>query len=158
MVFTENVSIIEEKRLPLKPGPEPGSKTLKDMDPKKPGPGKTWTHKNLDPLKPGGRSLTQTLKNLDPEKLYPEKPGPRKTRTLKNLDPQKPGRSETWILKNLDPEKIGPRKTWTLKNLSPEKHGINIGLKNMSDYRELCFIKTIRNVIYCLKDRVLADI
>ena len=51
-------------------------------------------------------------------------------------------------------------KTWTrtLKNLDPEKPGKNIGLKNMSDFRELCFIKTMRNVIYCLKVRVLTDI
>ena len=48
--------------------------------------------------------------------------------------------------------------TRTLKNLDPEKPGINIGLKNMSDFRELCFIKTMRNVIYCLKVRVLTDI
>ena len=59
----------------------------------------------------------------------------------------------------LDPDPgPGPRKTWTLKNLDPEKHGINIGLKNMSDFRELCFTKTIRNVSYCLKVRVLTDI
>ena len=39
-------------------------------------------------------------------------------------------------------------KTWTqtLKNLDPEKHGsgkhgIYMGLKNMSDFRELCFNK-----------------
>ena len=39
-------------------------------------------------------------------------------------------------------------KTWirTLKNLDPEKHGINMGLK-MSLFRELSFIKTMRNVI-----------
>ena len=51
-------------------------------------------------------------------------------------------------------------KTWTrtLKNLDPEKPGKNIGLKNMSDFRELCFIKTMCNVIYCLKVRVLTDI
>ena len=51
-------------------------------------------------------------------------------------------------------------KTWTrtLKNLDPEKPGINIGLKNVSDFRELCFIKTMCNVIYCLKVRVLTDI
>ena len=55
------------------------------------------------------------------------------------------------------PEKPGPRKTWTLKNLDPEKPGINIGLKNMSDFRELCFTKTIRNVSYSLKVRVLTD-
>ena len=49
-------------------------------------------------------------------------------------------------------------KTWTrtlknstLKNLDPEKHETNIGLKYMSDVRELCFIKTMRNMIYCLK-------
>ena len=61
-------------------------------------------------------------------------------------------------MKSLDPEKPGPRKNWTLKNLGPEKHGINIGLKNMSDFRDLCFIKTMRHVIYCLKVRVLTDI
>ena len=37
----------------------------------------------------------------------------------------------------LDP---GPWKTWTLKNLDSEKPGINIGLKNMSDFRELWVI------------------
>ena len=31
--------------------------------------------------------------------------------------------------------------TRTLKNLDPEKPGINIGLKNISDFRELCFIR-----------------
>ena len=35
--------------------------------------------------------------------------------------------------------------------MNPGKHGINMGLKNMSDFRELRFIKTMRNVIYCLK-------
>ena len=79
--------------------------------------------------------------------LNPEKPEPRKTWTLK-----------TWTLKNLDPEKTEPLKTWTLKNLDPEKHGINIGLKNMCDFTEFCFIKTMCNVIYCLKVRVLTDI
>ena len=28
--------------------------------------------------------------------------------------------------------------TWTLKNIDPGKHEINMGLKNMSDFRELC--------------------
>ena len=44
---------------------------------------KTWTQalKNLDPEKPGPRK-TWILKNLDPET-----PGPKKTCTLKNLDP-----------------------------------------------------------------------
>ena len=46
-----------------------------------------------------------------------------------------------------DPEKPGPWKTWTLKNLDPEKHGINMGLKYMSHFRELRFVKTMRNVI-----------
>ena len=46
----------------------------------------------------------------------------------------------------------------TLKNLDPEKPGINIGLKNMYDFRELCFTKTIRNVSFCLKVRVLTDV
>ena len=57
------------------------TQTLKNLDPEKPGPRKTWTKKNLDQEKPGPRK-TWILKNLDPEK-----PGPRKTCTLKNLDP-----------------------------------------------------------------------
>ena len=66
--------------------------------------------------------------------------------------------SKTWTRTlDLDPEKPGPRKYWTLKDLDPEKHGINIGLTNMSDLRELCFVKTMRNAIYCLKVRVLTD-
>ena len=48
--------------------------------------------------------------------------------------------------------------TWTLKHLDPEKHEINIGLKYVCDFRELYFIKTMPNVIYCLKVCVLADI
>ena len=32
-----------------------------------------------------------------------------------------------------------------------EKHGIIMGLKNMSDFRELCFKKIMRNVICPLK-------
>ena len=57
-------------------------------------------------------------------------------------------------------EKIGAAsKTWILTlDPDPEKPGINIGLKNMSDFRELCVIKTMRNVIYCLNVRVLTDI
>ena len=58
----------------------------------------------------------------------------------------------------MDPGKPRPSKGWTQKNLAPEKPGINIGVKNMSDFRELCFIKTMRNVICCLKVRVLTDI
>ena len=58
----------------------------------------------------------------------PEKPGPRKIRTLKNLDPE---------------------------NLEPEKHGINMALKNLSNFRELYFIKicfyVVFYVICCLK-------
>ena len=56
-----------------------------------------------------------------------------------------------------DPKKPGPRKTRTLKNLDPKKHGINRRLKCMSDFRGLCFIETMRNVIYCLKVHVLID-
>ena len=81
------------------------------------------------------------------KKLDHEKTGPRKTWTLK-----------TWTLKNLNPEKPEPLKIWTLKNLDPEKYGINRGLKNMSDFREFCFTKTMHNGIYCLKVRVLTDI
>ena len=68
-----------------------------------------------------------------------------------DLDPG-PGPG-TWTL---DPDP-GPDPK-NLKNLDPEKPGINIELKNMSDFRQLCFIKTMRNVIYCLKVRVLTDI
>ena len=49
-----------------KPQPGPWTRTLKDLDPEKPGLGKTWTLKNLDPKKPGP---WKTWKNLDPEKL-----------------------------------------------------------------------------------------
>ena len=104
---------------------------------------KTWTQ-TLDPdtdpgPDPGPWTRTRTL---DPD------PGPW-TRTLD------PG---PWTLKNLDPGKPGPSKTWALKNLDPEKSGINIRLKNMSHFRELCFTMTIHNMSYCLKVRVLTDI
>ena len=68
-----------------------------------------------------------------------------------------PGPS-TWTLKNPDPdlEKAGPSKTWTLKYMYPENmHEINMGLKNMSDFRELCFIKTMRNAICCSRLKVI---
>ena len=55
-----------KRRLLLKPGPRPWTRTL-DPDPEKPGPRKTLTQKNLDPENPGLRK-TWTLKNLDPEK------------------------------------------------------------------------------------------
>ena len=69
--------------------------------------------------------------------------------------------SKTWT-RTLDPgsgpwtldSEPGP---WTL-DPDPEKPGINIGLKNISDFRELCFTKTIRKVSYCLKAPVLTDI
>ena len=35
--------------------------------------------------------------------------------------------------------------------MDPEKHGINMRLKNMSDFKELRFKKTMRSVICCLK-------
>ena len=38
------------------------------------------------------------------------------------------------------------------------KYGINMRLKNMSDFRELCLIKTMRNVICSLEVRVLTAI
>ena len=53
----------------LKPGPGPWNRTLKNLDPKKPGPWKTWTLKNLDPDKCGPWK-TWTLKSLDPEKHF----------------------------------------------------------------------------------------
>ena len=37
---------------------------------------------------------------------------------------------------------------WAL-DPDPEKPGINIGSKNMPDFRELCFTKTIGNESYC---------
>ena len=62
------------------------------------------------------------------------KPGPRL-----DQDPEKPGpRYWTQALK-----KPGRRKIWTLQNMDPGKHEINMGLKNLSDFRKLCFIKTI---------------
>ena len=74
------------------------------------------------------------------------------TRT-RTLDPDPESGPGPWTL---DP---GPEPwTQTLKNLDPEKPGINIRLKNMSDFRELCFTKTLHNVSYCLKVRVLTDI
>ena len=45
----------------------------------------------------------------------------------------------------------GPWKNWALKNMDSEKHGINMGLKNMSDFRELRFKNIMSNVIWCLK-------
>ena len=58
--------------------------------------------------------------------------------------------SKTWTRTlDPDPEKAGPgkpEKTWTLKSLDTEKHGINMGLKIISDFIDLCFIKTMRNV------------
>ena len=57
-----------------------------------------------------------------------------------------PELSKTWTqILDPDPENPGPRKTWTLKNMDPEKDGTNMGLKNMSDFRE--FIKAMYNVI-----------
>ena len=35
-----------------------------------------------------------------------------------------------------------PWKTWTLKNMDPGKHGIYMGLKNISDFRELFLTKS----------------
>ena len=57
---------------------------------------------------------------------------------------------------NLDPnpEKPEPRNTWTLKNPNPESQ-MNKGSKNLSDVRDLFFIKTMRNVICSLKVRLL---
>ena len=41
--------------------------------------------------------------------------------------------------------------------MDAKKLGINMGLKK-SEFRELCFLKTMRNAICCLKVRVLTDI
>ena len=95
----------------------------------KPGP-RPWTL-DSDPG-PGPWTWTRTL-NPDPE------PGPW-TRTLN---------PEPWIrtLKNLDSQKPGPWKTWN-----------KYRIKNLYDFKELCFTKIIHNVSYCLKVRVLTDI
>ena len=70
----------------------------------------------------------------------PLKPGPRSwTKTKKKLDPEK----------LRPPEKPGPKKHW--KHWKPEKHWINMTLKSLSYFRELFFIKIMRNVICCLK-------
>ena len=46
-----------------------------------------------------------------------------------------------WILKNIDPKKHGRKRNWTLENKNSGKYGVIwLGLKNMSDFRELCFI------------------
>ena len=66
-------------------------------------------------------------------------------------------KTRTWTLDPGDPDPNPDPEPWT-RTLDPEKPGINIGLKNMYDFRELCFTKTIRNVSYCLKVRVLTDI
>ena len=61
--------------------------------------------------------------------------------------------SKTWTRTlDPDPEKTGPWKTWSQKNLDPEKYESwktwnKYGIKNMSDFRELCSIKTMHDVI-----------
>ena len=74
------------------------------------------------------------------------KTGPRSwNRNLKNLD------SFKTLDLGPDPslEKLG--RTWTQKNLDREKHGLNMTLKNISDFKELYFTKIIRNMICCVK-------
>ena len=45
-----------------------------------------------------------------------------------------------------------------VKNMDPEKHGMNMGLKTMSGFRELYFIYTLCNVIFNLKVCLLTEI
>ena len=54
---------------------------------------------------------------------------------------------------------LATSETWT-RTLDPdsEKHGINMRLKDMSGFGELHFIKTMRNVICCLKVHLLTNI
>ena len=47
------VNTKKDKRLLLKHGARPWTRTLKNMDPEKPEPRKTWTQKNLGPEKSG---------------------------------------------------------------------------------------------------------
>ena len=82
-------------------------------------------------LKPGPGPWISTLKSWTPKSLYPEKPGHSKTWTLKNLNSEKPGFWKTWY-----------------------KYRIKI----YGYFRELCFVKIMRNVIYCFKVPVLTDI
>ena len=56
---------------------------------------------------------------------------------------------------NADP---GPEPCTLDPDLDPGKPGINIGLKNLNDFRELRFMKTTCNVSYYLKVPVLTDI
>ena len=53
----------------------------------------------------------------------------------------------TWTLKNLGPKKPGSWKTWNI-----------YWIKKHVYFKELCLIKTMRNVVCCLKVRVLIDI
>ena len=45
----------------------------------------------------------------------------------------------------------GNSKTSGNRDQDPEKHGVNMGLKTMSDFRKLYFINTMHNVTCCLK-------
>ena len=53
-----------QKRLILKPGSGPWTRTLKNQDLENPGTRETWTLKSLDPKKPGP-SKTWILKNME---------------------------------------------------------------------------------------------
>ena len=55
--------------------------------------------------------------------------------------------SKTQAQENLDPKKPGP------KNIDPEKHAINIGLKNMSAFKEL-IKKTSTNGVLTSKSKL----
>ena len=89
-------------------------------------------------------------------KYYGKKANPKTRTRILDPDPEQPGPLKSWTPKNLDPEKLDPEKpgllkTWTLKNIDPEKYGGHMGFKNISDFRELFCLKTMRNVICCLK-------
>ena len=63
-----------------------------------------------------------------------------------DLEKSGPRAWKNWTPKNLDPETAGLWKTWILKNMKKYMTKIYI-----PEFRELCLIKTIRNLIYCLK-------
>ena len=42
-------------------------------------------------------------------------------------------------------------------DMDPQKHGMNVGLKNIYNLRELYFIKVMGNVICYLNVRLLTD-
>ena len=91
-------------------------------------------------LRPRTIPWSRTLKNLYPEKYASEKSAPWKICILENVDPEKSAPWKTCILNNLHLQKSAHWKSDT-----------EMSDTEMSDFRELCFVQAMRNVIYCLK-------